>query len=169
MSHTIIPAGTINAGRTIFPARTGIPRRTGTTDPGAQVASAIERFGFHLVHVGDACDCRDCDAAPLPPDQRFGYTIGLTELGQPELLVRGLSARESAEVLDRWAATVLAGQVFDAGHLLCEGSGGPTWELVPVRNPARTLLWADRYYPAAELSALELIPARRSCPCQWCS
>ena len=155
-------------------SHTIIPSRPGTTAPDAmsQVTSAIEHHGFHLVHVGGACDCTDCAAAPPPPDQRFGYTIGLTELGQPELLVRGLSARESAALLSRWGTTVLAGQVFDAGHLLCEGSGGPTWELVPVRNPSRSLLWADRYYSAPgsdEVCALELIPARRPCPCEWCS
>lgn len=156
MSHTIIPPR---------------PASTAPSDM-TEVASTIDRYGFHVIHVGEACDCATCAAAPLPPDQRFGYTIGLTELGQPELLVRGLSARETAALLDRWGTTVLAGQVFDAGHLLCEGSGGPTWELVPVRHPSRCLRWARRYYRgsrADHLSALELIPARRPCPCEWCS
>ena len=155
-------------------SRSVIPARPATAVPGdmAAVASAIDRFGFNVVHVGESCSCTTCAAAPLPPDQRFGYTIGLTELGQPELLVRGLSAQETGALLDRWGTTVLAGQVFDAGHLLCEGSGGPTWELVPVRHPSHSLRWAQRYYRGSrigELSALELIPARRPCPCKWCS
>ena len=86
--------------------------------------------------------------------------------------MRGLSARETADLLGRWGETVLTGQVFDAGHLLCEGSGGPTWELVPVRRPSRTLRWAVRYYRTSGtggLAALELIPARRPCPCEGCS
>lgn len=159
-------------------SHTAIPPRTGsayapTIDRDMlRVAANVERSGMHVVHVGEGCDCGDCAATPLPPDDRFGYTIGLTDLGHPELLVRGLSARETADLLGRWGETVLAGQVFDAGHLLCEGSGGPTWELVPVRRPSRTLRWAGRYYRTSGtggLTALELIPARRPCPCEGCS
>ena len=159
-------------------SHTAIPPRTGsayapTVDRDMlRVAANVERSGMHVVHVGEGCDCDDCAATPLPPDDRFGYTIGLTDLGHPELLVRGLSARETADLLGRWGETVLAGQVFDAGHLLCEGSGGPTWELVPVRRPSRTLRWAGRYYRTSGtggLTALELIPARRPCPCEGCS
>lgn len=148
----------------------------GTVDADmALVATNIGRFGMHLVHVGEGCSCGDCTTAPLPPDQRFGYTVGLTGLGHPELLVRGLGARETAVLLDRWGDTVLGGHVFDAGHLLCEGPGGTTWELVPVHHPSETLRWAARYYRGTAsgalgtgLSALELIPARRPCPCDWC-
>ena len=67
---------------------------------------------------------------------------------------------------------VLDGLIFDAGHLLCEGAGGPTWELIPVRRPTQTLRWAGRYYRGAGVGlvdALELIPARRPCPCEVCS
>ena len=160
MSHTVIPQ------------RSGSAHAPAVARDMSAVAAHIGRYGMHVVHVGQGCDCEDCAATPLPPDQMFGYTIGLTDLGQPELLVRGLTGRETAAVLARWGDTVLAGQVFDAGHLLCEGSGGPTWELVPVRRPSRTLRWAGRYYGTTgtrELSALELIPARRRCPCQLCS
>lgn len=159
MSHTTIPLRTGSLGSPVI-------------DPDMlRVATNIDRHGMHVVHVGEGCDCGDCGAAPLPPDQMFGYTIGLTDLGHPELLVRGLTGRETAGLLNRWGATVLAGQVFDAGHLLCEGSRGTTWELVPVRRPSRTLRWAGRYYGTAGtggVSALELIPARRPCPCEGC-
>ncbi|MFN3602282.1 MAG: DUF4262 domain-containing protein [Dietzia sp.] len=137
----------------------------------ALVAATIDRYGLHLVHVGEGCACEDCESAPLPPDQRFGYTVGLTDRGHPELLVRGLGARETAGLLNRWGGCVLDGQVLDAGHLLCEGPDEPTWELVPVRRPSRTLRWAGRYYRTAGtggLTALELVPARRPCPCDGC-
>lgn len=158
-------------------SRTASPVRTGsaemTVDPEMlAVAARIDRHGLHIVHVGEHCECGGCTSAPLPADEMFGYTIGLTDLGHPELLVRGLSGRETARLLTRWGETVLDGQVFDAGHLLCEGSGGPTWELVPVRRPSRLLRWAAGYYRTAGrggLSALELIPARRACPCEVCS
>lgn len=142
-----------------------------------QVATNIDRYGLHLVHVGEGCDCGDCSAEPLPPGRRFGYTVGLTDCAHPELLVRGQGARETAELLNRWGGVVLDGQTLDAGHLLCEGPGGPTWELVPVRRASQVLVWAWRYYCTAgfehtagfdPLSALELIPARRPCPCDGC-
>lgn len=147
-------------------------------DPAMQkIAATIERCGINIIHVGEGCDCRDCHAAPIPPEQQFGYTIGLTELGHPELLVRGLGGRESAALLNRWGDVVLGGEALDAGHLLCEGPAGHTWELVPVHRPERTLRWAGLYYGAAgsgppplpgEVTALELIPARRPCPCGAC-
>lgn len=157
--------------RTAFALRN--PALTPTADPVMmQVASHIARFGLHVVHVGEGCDCGGQHDGPLPPEERFGYTIGLTELGHAELLVRGLGARETAELLTRWGDAVLDGLIFDAGHLLCEGSGGPTWELIPVRRPTQTLRWAGRYYRGAGVGlvdALELIPARRPCPCEVCS
>lgn len=143
-----------------------------TVDPEIlKIAAVIDRYGMNIIHVGDGCDCPDCHEAPVAPSMRFGYTIGLTELGHPELLVRGLDARESAALLDRWGALVLDGETLDAGHLLCEGPGGATWELIPVHRPARTLRWAGLYYGPGgveEVSALELIPARRPCPCGTC-
>lgn len=135
------------------------------------IAAVIDRYGMHVVHVGEGCDCPDCSQSPVAPEERFGYTIGLTELGHPELLVRGLDGRETATLLNRWGDLVLDGEPLDAGHLLCEGAGGTTWELVPVHRPLRTLRWAGLYYGPSgidEVSALELIPARRPCPCGSC-
>ena len=154
MSHTVIP---------FRPARAAEPDT-------ATIARNIDRFGIHVVHVGEGCDCGDCSASPLPPDQRFGYTVGLSDHGHPELMVRGLRARETAVLLNRWGGTVLDGQVLDAGHLLCEGPAGSTWELVPVRQASRILAWASRYYRASgrPVAALELIHARRPCPCGGC-
>ena len=65
-------------------SHTAIPPRTGsayapTIDRDMlRVAANVERSGMHVVHVGEGCDCGDCAATPLPPDERFGYTIGLT-------------------------------------------------------------------------------------------
>ena len=143
-----------------------------TIDPEMlKIAAVIDRYGMHIIHVGEACDCPDCHRRPVTPTERYGYTIGLTELGHPELLVRGLGASDTAALLSRWGDLVLGGEPLDAGHLLCEGPGGRTWELVPVHRPRRTLRWAGQYYGAAgpdEVSALELIPARRPCPCGSC-
>src|SRR5699024_2744450 len=135
------------------------------------VARTIALHGLPLVHVGEGCDCADCTEPAAPPEERFGYTIGLTARGHPELLVRGLGAQETAELLNRWGRTVLAGDVFEEGDLLCEGPGGPTWELGPVYRQARTLAWATRYYGPDRLRLrppLELRPSRQPCMCGRC-
>lgn len=136
-----------------------------------RVALTIEEFGLHLVHVGEGCDCPDCTEAPSPPGERFGYTVGLTEKRHPELLVRGLGAQETAELLNRWGGTVLAGDVFEEGHILCEGPLGRRWELVEAPRPAQTLVWAARYYGRDRLlhrPPLELVPTPRPCLCSAC-
>ena len=129
------------------------------------------RSGIRLVHVGDRCDCGRCEAPSLPAADRFGYTIGLTGIGQPELLLRGHDSHRTAAVLGRWAEAVAEGDRFAAGHLLCEGPGGPCWRLVPVPDPGATLLWTAHYYrrprwPA--IQALELVATDEPCHCPDC-
>lgn len=143
-----------------------------TPDPEMElVARNIDRAGLHLVHVGEGCDCGKCSAQPTPLAEQFGYTVGLTEHGHPELLVRGLGAQETAELLGNWGSTVLAGAVFAEWHLLCEGPGGDRWELMSVPRARRELVWATRYYGRDRIgphSALELVPTRRPCRCDQC-
>ena len=150
-------------------SRSRRPESTPVRDPEMErVAANIADHGLHLVHVGESCDCPDCPEPATPAEEQFGYTVGLTEHGHPELLVRGLGARETAELLNKWGGTVLAGDAFAAGHLLCEGPGAARWELTPVARPAQTLVWAARYFGRDRLGhrpALELVPTRRPCLC----
>lgn len=193
MIHNAVPfrAGPTSTGLTStgptsrVRTRTGRPpnraeRRSRSRQPGPtpardsqmeRVAADIADHGLHLVHVGERCDCPDCAEAPTPPEERFGYTVGLTEHGHPELLVRGLGARETAELLNTWGGTVLAGDAFAEGHLLCAGPGAARWELTPVARPAQTLVWAARYFGRDRLvhrPPLELVPTRRACRCAGC-
>ena len=79
-----------------------------TVDPQMlKIAAVIDRYGMNVVHVGEGCDCPVCHEAPVAPEEWFGYTIGLTELGHPELVVRGLGGRETAALLGRWGDLVL--------------------------------------------------------------
>src|SRR5699024_9166994 len=99
-------------GRAARRSRAPGPALAGARDPEMErVARNIALHGLHLVHVGEGCDCADCTEPAAPPEERFGYTIGLTARGHPELLVRGLGAQETAELLNRWGRTVLAGDV----------------------------------------------------------
>lgn len=153
-------------------ARGGRPTTRPVRDPDmARVARTIDEYGLHLVHVGELCECADCTSAPSPPEERFGYTVGLTGRGHPELLVRGMDARETAELLNSWGGTVLAGDVFEEGHILCEGPLGRRWELVEAPRPTQTLVWAARYYGRDQLirrPPLELVPTALPCLCQAC-
>lgn len=172
------PANTARArnGRSLNRAerrsRSRRPDLRPTRDPEMErVAANIADHGLHLVHVGERCDCPDCSESPTPAEEQFGYTVGLTAHGHPELLVRGLGARETAVLLNKWGGTVLAGDVFAEGHLLCEGPDAARWELSPVARPAQTLVWAARYFGRDRLGhrpALELVPTRRPCLCAAC-
>lgn len=125
--------------------------------------------GVRVVHVGEHCECDGCDAPSLPVAERFGYTVGLTGLGEPELLLRGQDALTTARVLGHWAEAVTEGDRLAAGHLLCEGPDGRRWELREVPRAADTLLWTAHYYrrpSAAPIRALELVPTDRPCRCE---
>ena len=127
--------------------------------------------GIRLVHVGEQCDCGRCETPALPADQQYGYTIGLTGIGEPELLLRGHGSLRTADVLGRWAEAVAEGDRFAAGHLLCEGPGGPRWQLVPVPEPGATLLWTAHYYRRPRwpgIRALELVGTDEPCHCPDC-
>lgn len=174
-SHTVVPFRTHPArplNRADRRSRSRGADRVQVRDPEMdRVAATIAEFGLHVVHVGESCDCPDCPDPPSPEAERFGYTVGLTEHNHPELLVRGLGARDTAELLNRWGSSVLAGDAFAEGHLLCEGPGGARWELAPVRRPAQTLVWAARYFGRDRLAyrpALELVPTPRPCHCAGC-
>ncbi|WP_264886065.1 DUF4262 domain-containing protein [Dietzia sp. NCCP-2495] len=149
-------------------ARPTVTSPTSTSPELLETAAFIDRYGMNIIHVGRGCRCSGCADTPLTRAQQFGYTIGLSGLGHPELLLRGFGAAETTAILSRWGEVVLDGDTLDAGHLLCEGRGGATWELVPVQRPSRTLHWAARYYSSGEVDALELIPARRPCSCGGC-
>lgn len=179
MSHNVIPFRPTAGPRALRTLNRAARRRqrnrpdlVPARDPDMElVATNIARSGLHLVHVGEQCDCGACAAEPLPTAERFGYTVGLTERGHPELLVRGLGARETAQLLGRWGGTALSGDTFAEGHLLCEGSEGSRWELVSVPRARRELAWATRYYGRDRLGhrpALELVPTKRPCLCTAC-
>lgn len=184
MSHSLIPftANPQRRGRRVSPVSSPnrAARRQRSFRPELipvpdlemeMVARNIDRSGLHLVHVGESCDCGVCESTPSPLAEQFGYTVGLTEVGHPELLVRGLGAEVTAELLGRWGRTVFAGAVFAPGHLLCEGPGEAAWDLLEVPEAGRELVWATRYYGRDRIgphSALELVPTQRPCLCEGC-
>lgn len=81
----------------------------------------VEKFGWGLVHVGEGCSepgCKNEHEGEQPP---FTYTVGLTTLGHPELLVHGLLGDESAPLLNDLGRRINEGQSFRHGEVLtCE-------------------------------------------------
>ena len=104
----------------------------------ALIRSHIERSGHHVTVV------------KMRETPRFGYTIGLTEAGLPELVVAGamtLSAREVGDALNAAADTLRAGsRPFGAVH--------DSW--------ARELLLGAFDVCGDGVTALQLVPGRRT-------
>ncbi|GAB2910699.1 hypothetical protein GCM10027047_06150 [Rhodococcus aerolatus] len=129
----------------------------------ARTAEVVARHGWLVTHVG-TCGCDRCDAegarrartgpATTEPGA-FTYTTGLTGLGHPELLVRGLSARVAHGVLQTVGARVARGLVLRSGDAV-DLPGWPHRVVADrMTDPGRYVLAANRFYGR---------PARRSVP-----
>lgn len=97
----------------------------------------IRRFGVGLQLVlGE----------PARRSPGFGYTVGLTEVDHPELLLFGENPQTTGAVLNDLAAQVLGGRPLVPGDVV--GTGGwPHRMLVEeVPNPRDIALAAARYY-----------------------
>lgn len=129
----------------------------------ARTAEVVARHGWLITHVG-SCGCDRCDpgeaararTGPATTEPgAFTYTTGLTGLGHPEVLVRGLAARVAQQVLDEVGARVAAGVVLRTGDVVTL----PGWPHRVVADrmaePGRYVLAANRFYGRS---------ARRSVP-----
>ncbi|GAA1407446.1 hypothetical protein AUR04nite_14760 [Glutamicibacter uratoxydans] len=66
----------------------------------------IKKYGRAVVFV-----------EPGPRTQSYGYTVGLTKAGHPEFLVRGLDFKDTCQMLNGFADSVLVGhERFGQGH-----------------------------------------------------
>lgn len=87
----------------------------------------------------------------------FAYTVGLTEVGHPELLVTGLAAREAGRFLDSIAHELVhhGGSAYVPGQLNAWPEGGRA-EVVEVTEPTVHLLTAVAMY-GPDLRAVQLV------------
>lgn len=112
----------------------------------------VEKFGFGLVHVGETCSEPGCDAHDEGPP--FTYTVGLTAMGHPELLVHGLRASASAPLLNHLGDRIAAGQSFHHMQALpCEGTDAQI-AFVRVLDTS-DLVVVGQVYP--EVDALQVV------------
>ena len=113
-----------------------------------------ERSKLRIARYGFTMTCVEPSRNSAP----FGYTLGLTEMQQPELLVSGLDAETTCRVLTVFAQKVLAGEEFSVPGLmplsedrsvcaLAVDSPGPVlvnaYELYGRRVRGIQLVWAD--------------------------
>jgi hypothetical protein len=112
----------------------------------------IDRFGLALQYVFNGEDDH------VPP---FCYTIGLHELGHPELLVFGLDQGTSAKILNTVGARIRDGERLRDGDVLTLAGESPllvTARTVP--NPGEILFSANRHYHRPDedsVPALQLV------------
>lgn len=70
-----------------------------------RISGHIAKYGFSVICVQDP-----------NPKRVIGYTVGLTKIGQPEFLVRGVCQEDTMMMLDGLARDVLHGARYAHGH-----------------------------------------------------
>lgn len=115
------------------------------------VLDKVEEHGWALVHVGEGCQCAGRDTDDGPP---LTYTVGLTAMDHPELLVHGLPWSEAGPLLNDLGEAVAAGEMlFDGEVETCE-HGDSSIMFRDVRDPV-DLVFLGQVYP--EFQALQVI------------
>lgn len=75
-------------------------------DVDARTDRWIKDYGRAIIYV-----------EPSPLTRSFGYTVGLTAVGHPEFMVRGLNFEDTCQMLNGFAESVLVGnERFGQGH-----------------------------------------------------
>ncbi|PXY19321.1 DUF4262 domain-containing protein [Prauserella muralis] len=108
----------------------------------AWLRATIERLGWAVTYVHGE------DGHPP-----FGYTIGLTEHGNPELIMFGTTQDTTAYALNELARRFrVEGMLGTGAPVGFEATAHRVW-LVPVRDSSEHLLWANRRYRESGRSA----------------
>lgn len=113
----------------------------------AQIVDVIRRYGWFIQYVGPgvayAPGCQRGAESAEPP---FAYTVGLFGLGHPELLVLGISPRDTAAILNDLGVRIKAGATLLPGELVTFDQ----WphRIIPetVPNPGEIVLESNRFY-----------------------
>lgn len=87
----------------------------------------------------------------------WAYTVGLTEHGEPELVVTGLPVRRAAALLNDVAEHVMHAAAPRPGEQIAL-RGGPLIEIVTVDVPSAHLVVATEMY-GSRLRALQVVHA----------
>jgi len=107
----------------------------------AWTRETIRRVGWALQYVFDGED------EQVPP---YCYTIGLHELGHPELLVVGLDHGTAAHLLNTVGERIRHGEWLRVGDVLTVDERSNRLEVRTVPNPGDILFSANRHYRRAD-------------------
>ncbi|MFC9789778.1 DUF4262 domain-containing protein [Rhodococcus sp. NPDC127528] len=108
----------------------------------------IDRCGWALQYVESAVDDQGIHPA-------FCYTVGLTEVDCPEVVVTGRVADQSAAVLNELGERLWGGDPLRPGERIF--AGGLDLFLVEVRECESWLLGAVGLYGQGQVSALQAV------------
>lgn len=134
-----------------------------------KIEETIEKYGVTIIHIGSgSCDVPGCDHPPEPLEEQFGYTVGLTELGHPELRIDGYTSVETIEILNRTYSYIARGgesSRMRPGQTYALGNEDGTWSTFEIHDigcPDEEVLRAADYYAEwgwpQPVEALRLIP-----------
>ncbi|WP_368496997.1 DUF4262 domain-containing protein [Herbiconiux sp. A18JL235] len=84
-----------------------------SSGPGGEFLGLIEKYGWAIRHVGEG---------GFPA---FSYTVGLTSMGHPELVMVGLPFDAAQGFLNNMGADVRDGSRFDAGSVVWDQTEPP--------------------------------------------
>jgi hypothetical protein len=121
--------------------------------PNATREDYLRHIGRIIVTTGWAVQAVERDRLRPP----YAYTIGLTEFGKPELVVTGMQARRSAELLNKVASHVLHGPEPEPGERV-PLIDGPLIEFVEVEVPTAHLLLVGEFFEQ-DYRALQVVHA----------
>jgi hypothetical protein len=121
--------------------------------PNATRQDYLDHLGRMIMDSGWAVQFVERDRLHPP----YAYTVGLTARGKPELVVTGLPARPSAELLNDVAVHVLHSELPEPGEQI-PLIGGPLIEIVEVDVPEAHLLMVGEFYDPG-FRALQLVHA----------
>src|SRR5579859_6134439 len=119
--------------------------------PTATREDYLSQIGRIIVTTGWAVQFVERDRLRPP----YAYTIGLTSQRKPELVVTGMQARRSAQLLNDVASHILHAVELEPGEQI-PLIGGPLIEIVEVEVPQAHLPLVGEFYPE-DYRALQLV------------
>ncbi|WP_072801733.1 DUF4262 domain-containing protein [Rhodococcoides yunnanense] len=116
----------------------------------------IDRHGWALQYVASAPPSSYEEFDGCGVDPAFCYTVGLTAVGHPEIVITGRGPAESSTVLNALGRRIsVAGEVFEAGSRAWVA--GFDLYFVDVMHSGEWLLMAENVYPPGAVRAVQAV------------
>lgn len=113
-----------------------------------RTAQMIREHGVYIEYVG---------AEPETRSTSFAYTIGLFELGHPELLILGVNPNTAAGVLNEASDRVRGGETLLSMHPFKLDGWAHHMRIESVPNPGQIAFGANRYYGRTDETSVPVL------------